>query len=549
MKRSRSQRGSLLILYVLLLSLIIFPFVGFLAATACLFLERSTIQPKVDALALIAANDLSKIVVEDPYFGFISLSNYPPTGKNTLAADGEPLPVIGINTLIGTIWQNAVIAEKIDNGTMLNLVGKDQIQLDAACQKLNQTLVSAVKPESNGLFSDFKGERVCIFADVKKEAEKTLGGDFRIKSLTVSDGWLQGGGTTTITNSAGSNAQVQAKEELAPFVDIKVKAIPRTFQFAGLGPTATLCKPQYFRPADDKHVCSIIRVDCVVERVHPFDNIFSMMGMQANTLSFSSAAQPFTNPDTMPPGVLTLRCAGGISARMNSWSDLLSQSTFANGEVRHFVASGGDYPTDAAATIIPDPNFSDSDESNSASLLAECLYCWLRNGHLRPAIASVIDMLQKPFKSDGRSDCLLYEFGKDGQILSRNLDQNPFKIGVVSDQQSLTFADTSISGLGQCFVSVRNQVRNLGNGSGGKHAGQALAGFPLDWCERSEYQGSVETAKAIGKGSKGTNLLVTPSGDTFCKLNGRSLINQPRRTYYSGGLAADIEMTIQASRY
>src|SRR5271154_3517646 len=35
----------------------------------------------IDVAALAAAKDLSRIVVEDPYFGFIALSDFAPNGK------------------------------------------------------------------------------------------------------------------------------------------------------------------------------------------------------------------------------------------------------------------------------------------------------------------------------------------------------------------------------------------------------------------------------------------------------------------------------------
>jgi len=78
----------------------------------------------IDVASLAAAKDLSKIVVEDPYFGFIALSDYAPSGKHNPhrlfqsagattdghadagvhaawhdGRDGFPMPVRSINTI------------------------------------------------------------------------------------------------------------------------------------------------------------------------------------------------------------------------------------------------------------------------------------------------------------------------------------------------------------------------------------------------------------------------------------------------------------------
>src|SRR5579884_2964016 len=57
----------------------------------------------IEAAALAAARDLSRIVIEDQYYGFVGLSDRAPTGKATKAGDNWFMPVTGINTLLGTV--------------------------------------------------------------------------------------------------------------------------------------------------------------------------------------------------------------------------------------------------------------------------------------------------------------------------------------------------------------------------------------------------------------------------------------------------------------
>ncbi len=41
----------------------------------------------IEAAALAASNAISKIVIQDPYWGAISMSDYPPTHKGVIAGD------------------------------------------------------------------------------------------------------------------------------------------------------------------------------------------------------------------------------------------------------------------------------------------------------------------------------------------------------------------------------------------------------------------------------------------------------------------------------
>jgi hypothetical protein len=76
----------------------------------------------------------------------------------------------------------------------------------------------------------------------------------------------------------------------------------------------------------------------------------------------------------------------------------------------------------------------------------------------------------------------------------------------------------------------------------------------LNWCELRDFGGDEQTALYLGKGRLGTQLTLTdpantaPAEDTnmltdlFRKIDGKPLTLQPRRNFYSGGLALDIEI-------
>jgi hypothetical protein len=123
----RCRKGNILILIIVAICFILLPLLIVVSQLGFFQIDRDRTQNIVDAAGLIAANDLSRIILNDENFGYVSLSNYPPVGKETLADDGEPLPVTGINTLIGTIRQNAIIARELGNETMEHLSETDRV--------------------------------------------------------------------------------------------------------------------------------------------------------------------------------------------------------------------------------------------------------------------------------------------------------------------------------------------------------------------------------------------------------------------------------------
>jgi len=521
-----------------------------------LLTERVRIQNAVEAACLLAANDVSRIIINDPTFGYVSLSNYPPVGKATYALDGEPLPVIGINTLVGTIRQNTIIARNLDNDTMLSLADADRVSLGSTIKELNKTLANALSEKNKINFVDIEGERVDPVKDVKALLKENLPNNVSIESIKLSNGWVTSGG--------GSSISIPLPKELAevkpdqiqlskykPFVDIKVDN--RSFTFAGVGSTASIVKESKFQTADDKHICSIVNIDCVLTIDNLWDKLLPYAKGAHTKLHLTACCEPYSNPDIGPPGVLTLRFSGAAVPGMQSWHDLLNASNFKDSQVTTYDVVGGDYPTDSAARMnqyIPDV------QPSTTQQFSEHLYYWLRNGHLRPRIDAVLTMLDDQFSKNPLNGIYIYEFDKGGYISRRILTRDPFPVGVTSESQYSATAITNIPNGPSPVIVFRDNVKNLGTINGGKHAGQPLSGYPLNWCELQEFGCDEQAALNAGKGRLGTRLtLVDPEGwaspaealsnigfNLFKTFDGKILFMQPRRSFYSGGLALDIEI-------
>lgn len=153
-------------------------------------------------------------------------------------------------------------------------------------------------------------------------------------------------------------------------------------------------------------------------------------------------------------------------------------SNFQDRQVTAYEIVGGDYPIDWNSRMKPAQ--SASAPGGTSQQFAANLYYWLRNGHVRAQLDSILGMINEPFKN-GASQVYVYQFAEGGAITRNVISGKPFPTGIVSDNQVSLVADTSIDGGVSPIIIFRNNVKNLGTQYGGKHCGQPLAGYPLNW--------------------------------------------------------------------
>lgn len=556
----RNEKGNILLMVFVCICFVVAPTLMFLCEACLQIVARSRAQSVVEAAGLIAANDLSKIIVDDDHFGLVSLSNYPPIGKGTCAPDGEPLPITGINTLVGTIRQNAIVAQELQNAQMNYLVDRDKDALDKSIEELNRSFAECLNSkagasETKNKWLDLQGNAITPNEDVESFLRKNLPENVEIESIKLTHGWLEGEGDTTISLPLpASLAQIPITKaqinSYRPFVN--VQAARRNFTFAGVGPKSSLVSGGAFRAADKNHICSIVRLECVLKLQSLGKIKIPLYDESMNRAYCVATCQPFAMPDSGPKGAMTLRFTGGPVAGLRSWSDFLRDGTFRDNRVTTYDAVGGDYPLDSEARM---QQISPAVVPTTSNQFAEHFYYWLRNGHTKPRIDAVLEMVNAQFQS-GPNEIYAYEFANNGDISRRVISKDPFPIGVTADSQYSTIADTNVQGGVAPIIIFRNDVKNLSRESGGKHCGQPLTGYPLNWCELSEYGGDPHVAVKLGKGRLGTRLtIVDPTGTAstdeaindpnfglFKSFNGEELFSQPRRSFYSGGLALDIEI-------
>ena len=554
-RKARNQRGNLLVIIVVVICLILIPLLIVQSQMGLYMVNKDKIQNVVEAACLVAANDLSRVIINDSHFGYVSLSNYAPIGEGTCAPDGEPLPVISINDLTGTIRQNSIIARELGNSTMTSLAANDRRYLSTTMWKLNAALKNACleSPSPSIDCKDIHGKKVELCKDVRTFLERNMPPGYELKSIKLTNGWLVDGNGTSATPTpkpdrfAYLKKGMERKGEYKPFVNVPFA--DESYTFAGVGASSSIVSAALFRKADNKHISSIVQLQCEIAK----KDSLPAMGMDlGDKMSMVACCQPYSIPDNGPKGVMTLRFTGTPVSGLQSWSDLLNSGTFHDRRVSTFKANKGDFPLDQGSRMR---KCAGKLSPSTSQQFAEHFYCWLRNGHLSPTVGGVIDMISRPFK-EGKGAIYAFEFTRDGAISCRVLQRDPFPVGATADSQMSATADTRIQGGLTPVIIFRDNVRYLGTQYGGKHAGQPLAGSPLNWCELSEYGGDEKSAEALGKGRLATRLMVSASPssnsqaggvgdfcrDIFSHFDGKSLARQPRRSYYSGGLAVDIEI-------
>jgi hypothetical protein len=524
-------------------------------------------QAALQAASLAAARDLEKIIVNDPHFGYIALSDYPPFGKATIAPDGEPLPVLGINTVLGTARLEIIVANALDDAELCALAKVDADASRQAAKLLQDTLNKSLAPESPSLAKDLNGNIVKPYDHARQLYMENFPAAAGLKRIEIKDfhlslGWLRNGSSTVTPvpqpdNLAQVPERARVKGNYQAFVDIP--ACGESFYFAGLGQQPALVDGKQFMPADGKRFCSILRVESkallVSDRCKP-------QSQDAEVICGAACAQPSSLIDSCTPGVLVISFPDGCAPGIRSISDIFIDRQLNSNLVSVKTVADGDFPDDPKAHLVTNQDMGYS--CTISRLFAQGFYDWLRTAHCRPRIDSVLQAVHSYFSEHARSGSGLqsypmyvYEFDRAGNVVIINHRELPFLAQTIFENQvyALSFQAMTTGDL-TWIMSYRNQVDKLGTVCGGKHAGQSMPGDPVDWCDLARYDGGVDQAIAE---RKGVALGITPASNAagqgsdssgiplstaqFSKVKGGNLSAQPRKNYYSGGLAVEFKLS------
>lgn len=391
------------------------------------FVRRERAENVVEAAVKVAAIDLSRIVINDPNFGFISLSNYPATGSRTQSGSGEALPVISVQTWRNTLDQNEKLAKALQNETMTSMVRTDRVRLDTAVRDMNREFERAIECDVRMDCFDASGKRVEPLRDVSKFLEDNLPANVELQSSKISIGWLEDGSDM-------------------------------------LEPQAHLVSASKFRDADDKHIPTAVKLECTfISKDQP--------GVRINTVACSQA---FCLPDRSEAGTMTVRFSGRPVLGLLTWNEFLSENSFRDNKVVNYDVNDGDFPVDKEARLQQQ---SGESPERTAQKFAEHLYSWLRTARMHVRPDAVLAMMNEPFRPDV-NQIYSYQVQSDGSISRIALDGAASRIGITADGEVLSMADTRVKGGAYAVIFFRDNVLNLDSAS--KHGGQPFQGLALD---------------------------------------------------------------------
>lgn len=541
-------------LAIIILTFVLLP-AGFLLNRCGLLLQtQSRYKSDIESVSLLVANDLAKIVVNDPHFGFISISNRPPIGKATIAADGEACPVTSINTLMATIRLDSIIAHEGGSNDLCQLADTDYEYAKETTRLLQSTLNLATQTKATGKCFDMNGKPVALYADAEKLLQKNLqsnngGQPVSMRNLRISLGWLRDGGiTNTPLPQPHSLAHVRKEfQEGGKYkACLDAAAFGKSYFFAPAARAASLVDETMFAPPDGKRFCSVVKVEADIQDT----NIFERSPGQ-KWLHIAACAIPPDSLQMAPTGAFLIFFPCGLAPALKNLSDLLGSPNDYERPSQFYQAVNGDFPLDPSATTSAARLAPWAEQDiNSNRVIAAGLYDWLRACGIRPRIDCTLQALKSDFNRSLQSSNLLYEFEPRGNVIISSLPSMPLPISVLSDEQ--VFVETR----GQNYaVACYDNVHNMGTICGGKHAGQPLVGDPVNWCELPYFGLSADAARSMGRGSA-TGLSVTNDSSVDSSIpggvlsstaqfavNGKVTAFKPRKSYYSGGLAVELSIS------
>jgi len=509
-KQSRNEKGNFYVLYIGLAAAIIVAW-NIYATIGMSYIVSYRSKCALEAASLAAARDLSRIVVDDPKWGYVSLTDQPPVGDDTRASDGYPLPVTGINTILATARLELIVAHSIGTNEAIECAMSDVRSAKAASRRLARALRNSLRNTRGGnavsAYSDniasratgttaspttantgltWVGDEDLIARDIhgkevrpmvaaadiyRKNATDLLNGlGWELQGVSGELGSLESEGTTN-TPVPGSSIEAHIDDSLVGggslFSDkqlypafVNVPAFEEDFNFAGLGKQASLVETPLFEKYSSANTCSVVRLVAQLKKKDGSAYIKS-----------AACAQPAYMEDKVPASYMVLRFPNGLPSGVTSIRELLTSEGLA-AKIPLYTARGGDFPTDQGSALQANP---EKPTATVKETFTRAFFDWLRTAHAKPKVESVLTALDYPFNRQEVTATYLYTFNNQGQAEVYAPNNYPFTSQATYENQLYSVAFNAINARGVTWtLRMRDQVHRLGKLEGGKHAGQPM---------------------------------------------------------------------------
>jgi hypothetical protein len=387
-----------MLVFSVVITIFIVAILGFFSLNYVRFIGSHIEQRNaIEAAALAAARDLSMIAINTNEYGWISLSDAAPIGNITTVGDGYNIPVRSINSILGTLRLDLIIAGQLGDANLKTIIKADVAKAKAAqavlATELTKSLVSGYSAK------DINGNPVNVYADAEnayKANKIRMSGssNYINNSLKLSiGGIINGAPTNTPLPKPGRLANVPADRAQNDFY-LSYKDIPadgESFVFAGISDSIKLIEPKQWIPIVPGlpyQVATVIKAEAdqhLTDSLNP--NGYDIHGI--------ACAQPANVADPRPsPGALTFSFPDGIPPEIVNPMSLLTYAPLNGADNCTFQTSlNGDYPIGIPTTQIKDlswPYLSLS--QNTGNVFRVALFDWWKRGGTKLNVSSAVNM-------------------------------------------------------------------------------------------------------------------------------------------------------------
>jgi hypothetical protein len=425
-------------------------------------------QVTTEAAALACAQELSKIVVDDPYFGYVSLTEQE-GGKHTLLPSyNESMPVHGINSILANIRQCRLLAQHLNDPQLQAVTDTEFKYALQTIKLLKQAFEDAAKPSSSKrLAQDVNGKPVNL-NKTAREVFVRYGSPVNLAgvNLELSIGQLNGGGPSTTPAPLPDEIGMVNKSDLygSNYKScVKIPCQGLDFIFAAVSNQATLAETGSFQETQKDQLGSVVRL-----------SISQKIDNQVCIGSTACAIPPAYHVTTDYPTLLMVFPLG-TNTEVITPADML-RAGFSGGAPLQLQAVNGDFPVDEGCAMQQDCSNSEAFEY----VLNEVVYDWLRSNNVSSSetLKSILDIFNAPLvtsmeKSFFSSPNLAYYFDRDGKLHRHLFLRNPFYKDFVSESQ-ISGQETLSFNAAQATMSYIDNVRNISTTDSGKHGGKLI---------------------------------------------------------------------------
>lgn len=371
---------------------------------------KSEQKTAIEAAALAAARDMSRIVIDTPQFGFVGLSDSAPIGPNTTANDQYYTQVQSINTIIGTARLDAIIADKMNVPEWRILAKQDIDAAKLAAADLETALKDAIKPGGSG--KDIQGQDVKPYDSAEQAYQQNQirmsgNSNYVAGSLQLSLGGLANGSQTNVDvpNPSGVDGSLTSTNTVGgkykSYTNIPYSG--EDFVFAGIGEDIKLVDQKNWVASVGGlpyQMATIVRAEAThqVAQGNGSGNTHQIQGI--------ACAQPASVNDPRPaPGALVISFPDGMpddKEVLNKPSDLYFAGFMQdkNDDSDLYFSQLADYPVELGSSIDYEPTWplqSVDPERKANNCCKLAAYDWLRRGGTGVNVNLVQGMHSTPF--------------------------------------------------------------------------------------------------------------------------------------------------------